>query len=68
MRVLLYCRVRYFSDGLVLGSREFVEKVFASNRELFGVKRKTGARAMKHGNWKGLCTLRALRLDPVSLS
>jgi REP element-mobilizing transposase RayT len=68
MRVLLRCRVRYFSDGLVLGSKGFVEEVFARNREQFGAKRTNGARVMKHGNWKGLYTLRALRLDPVSTS
>ena len=41
---LLRCRVRYFSDGVVLGSREFVESVFTVHRDQFGVKRKTGAR------------------------
>lgn len=40
---LLRCRVRYFSDGLVLGSRDFVEKAFQEKREWFGRKRKTGA-------------------------
>ena len=43
---LLRCRVRYFSDGLVLGSREFVEKAFQEKREWFGAKRKTGARGL----------------------
>lgn len=43
---LLRCRVRYFSDGLVLGSREFVESAFATKREWFGSKRKTGARGL----------------------
>lgn len=39
-------RVRYFSDGLVLGSREFVEEVFSANRDKFGPRRKNGARRM----------------------
>jgi putative transposase len=43
---LLRCRVRYFSDGLVLGSREFVEQVFQEKRDWFGPKRKTGARGL----------------------
>jgi len=43
---LLRCRVRYFSDGLVLGSRDFVEKVFHEKREWFGPKRKSGARGL----------------------
>ena len=48
---MLHCRVRYFSDGVVLGSRGFVEEVFAKHREQFGVKRKTGARKMRGGDW-----------------
>jgi REP element-mobilizing transposase RayT len=43
---LLRCRVRYFSDGLVLGSREFVERAFQVKREWFGRKRQTGARGL----------------------
>jgi len=65
---LLHFRVRYFSDGVVLGSKAFVEDVFQSHREEFGLKRKTGARKPKYGQWGDLCTMRDLRLDPVSLS
>lgn len=65
---LLHCKVRYFSDGVVLGSKAFVEDVFQSHREEFGLKRKTGARKPKHGQWGELCTMRDLRLDPVTLS
>jgi len=43
---LLRCRVRYFTDGLVLGSREFVEQAFQERRSWFGTKRKTGARSL----------------------
>jgi len=65
---VLRCRVRYFSDGVVLGSREFVNEVFEKHREEFGVKRRTGAREMKKGEWSGLCAMRDLRLEVVSLS
>ena len=65
---VLHCRVRYFSDGLVLGSKDFVECVFARYREQFGPRRTTGARPMRYADWGGLCTLRDLRLAPVSLS
>lgn len=58
---ILRCRVRYFSDGLVLGSREFVESVFQRYRGQFGLKRRTGARPMRYGQWDGLCTMRDLR-------
>ena len=57
-RELLGCRVRYFSDGMVLGSKAFVEDVFEQRRSFFGAKRKTGARAMRGGDWGNLCTVR----------
>ena len=48
MAELLRCRVRYFTDGAVIGSRGFVEEVFQKSRERFGPKRKDGAR-----KWRG---------------
>jgi putative transposase len=44
---MLRCRVRYFSDGAVLGSRAFVDGVFRACRERFGEKRTSGARKMR---------------------
>jgi putative transposase len=44
---MLRCRVRYFTDGAVIGSREFVNEAFAGARERFGQKRKDGARSMR---------------------
>ena len=44
---MLMRRVRYFSDGAVIGSRECVERCFESARDRFGPKRKTGARRMR---------------------
>jgi REP element-mobilizing transposase RayT len=67
MRVALRCRVRYFSDGLALGSREFVERIFLDYREQFSPRRNSGARSMQHARWGDLCTMRSLRLSPVSL-
>lgn len=64
---VLRCRVRYFSDGVVLGSKEYVNEVFSKHREDFGLKRKTGARGMRKGEWGGLCTMRDLRLEVVSV-
>jgi putative transposase len=43
---VLRCRVRYFTDGAVIGSRLFVNEAFAKSRQRFGPKRKTGARKM----------------------
>ena len=62
---LLRCRVRYFSDGLALGSREFLETIFQRYRGHFGPNRQSGARPMRVGDWGGLCTLRGLRLQAV---
>lgn len=61
---LLRCRVRYFSDGVVLGSRVYVEDTFKRYRSRFGVKRETGARPMR-GGFAGLFTMRRLRLDVI---
>jgi putative transposase len=47
LAAMLRCRVRYFTDGAVIGSREFVNEAFASARERFGPKRKDGARKLK---------------------
>ncbi|MCX6856794.1 MAG: chemotaxis protein CheW [Verrucomicrobia bacterium] len=57
-------RVRYFSDGLVLGSKEFVESVFSENREKFGPKRRDGARKVSESE-SPLYSLRRLRLRAV---
>jgi REP element-mobilizing transposase RayT len=51
MAAMLRCRVRYFTDGMVIGSKEFVNEAFAGARERFTAKRKDGARRMK-GNGK----------------
>ena len=64
----LRCRVRYFSDGLVLGSQTFVDSIFSRYRSQFGHNRKSGARPLRFGDWQGLCSLRDLRLLPVSKS
>jgi hypothetical protein len=44
---MLRCRVRYFTDGAVIGSRDFVNAAFQSARERFGPKRKDGARKLR---------------------
>jgi len=61
---LLRCRVRYFSDGVAIGSRSFVEGFFTERREHFGSKRKDGARKIGETT-VGLFSLRALRVRAV---
>jgi hypothetical protein len=49
MAAMLWHRVRYFTDGAVIGSREFVNAAFAAARDRFGPNRKDGARALRGG-------------------
>jgi len=65
---LMHCKVRYFSDGVVLGSQIFVEDVFQKHRDQFGLKRKTGARKPRYGGLGDIYTLRGLRKKPISVS
>jgi putative transposase len=44
---LLRLRVRYFTDGAMIGSRTFVDSLFDQCRDRFGPKRKSGARKMR---------------------
>lgn len=62
---LLYCRVRYFVEGLVIGQKKFVDEVFALTRDRFGPVRKSGARRMRHAR-STLHTMRELQVDPIS--
>ena len=62
---LLRCRVRYFSDGLVVGSHSFIEEFFGARRELFGAVRRTGSRRMKGGDWEGLRAARDLSVAAI---
>ena len=47
MAKMLFTRVRYFTDGAVIGSKEFVNEAFMSARWRFSEKRKDGARRMR---------------------
>jgi hypothetical protein len=63
---LLRCRVRYFSDGIAIGSRAFVNDVFAHHREAFGPKRKEGAKSIRESQQsEALFSLRALKVRAV---
>ena len=61
----LRCRVRYFADGLVLGSKVYVDEAFARHRCHFSAKRQDGARSMQGAQWGDLFAARALRLDAI---
>ena len=62
---LLRKRVRYFTDGVVLGGSEFLEKAFRKNKGRMKVKRERGARvpreeALRAGD---VCVLVDLRSE-----
>jgi hypothetical protein len=66
---LLNCKVRYFSDGVVIGSRGFVERMLDEYSNQFSsLRRKRGASKMKYGEWGGLCTAGELRTTVISSS
>ena len=63
---VLRLRVRYFSDGVVLGSRSYVNEVFQEFRARFGARRQTGARPLRGlAALAHLATLRDLRVEAV---
>jgi len=63
---LLRCRVRHFSDGLVLGSRSFVNRYFEGARAEFGPRRASGARRIRGSEEAGLYAMRDLRKAAIS--
>ena len=68
LREVLRRRVRYFCDGAVLGTAEFVDAVFEREQALqkrFGEKRTSGARRMRGAEWGGLRVLRDLQKDVI---
>lgn len=58
---LLRLRVRYFSDGLVLGSKFFLENVFQEHRSIFGPRRLKAGTALPKGIWGTLHSMRDLK-------
>jgi putative transposase len=65
MGEILRCKVRYFSDGMVLGSKEYVETILKKHKDQLEVKRAASAREMRWADWNGLCTIRSLRRQVV---
>jgi hypothetical protein len=47
MAGMLRCRVRYFTDGAVIGSKAFVNEAFTGARERFSPRRRDGARKLR---------------------
>jgi putative transposase len=58
----LRCRIRYFSDGVILGSRAFVESHGQRLKQKLGYKRKSGPTALEFLGPAALWVYRKLRL------
>ena len=69
LKELLRRQARYLVDGAVIGTREFVDQVFAAQSAEKRGKRKTGARKMRGGDWgkdaEALYCLRDLRKNVI---
>lgn len=62
LSTLLRCRLRYFTDGAVLGRREFVDVQLAKYREKTGYRRKISPRVLPlFGEWGEIMSLRGFR-------
>ncbi|MGL4401677.1 MAG: transposase [Luteolibacter sp.] len=61
LAAMLRCRVRYFTDGAVIGSKAFVNEAFTAARERFTKHRKDGARRMKGNGTAAAGVLWSLR-------
>jgi len=58
----LRCKIRYFSDGVILGSRAFVESHCQRLEQKIGYKRKSGPTALKFFGPTALWVFRNLRV------
>jgi putative transposase len=61
-------RVRYLSDGAVLGTAGFVDEIFLREKEAgrASPKRETGARMMRGAQWGEMRVMRDLRKEVIS--
>jgi hypothetical protein len=60
MKVLLGEKVRYLTAGAIMGSREFIRKVYEGRMEVLGPNRVRISTPMRHGEWGGLHSFRNL--------
>jgi hypothetical protein len=58
---VLRCRVRYFSDGAILGSREFVREFIVSWQSAKGRKSRPKLCVLPGADWGDLVSIRGLR-------
>ncbi|NBB79883.1 MAG: hypothetical protein GVY36_10625, partial [Verrucomicrobia bacterium] len=64
---LLRWRIRYFSEGTALGSKEYLEDLGRLWNEQCGGTRTRHAHCMRSGDWGELRSYRNLQVNPVSV-
>ncbi len=62
---VLRLRVRHMTDGVILGSKEFVNEMFIRHRDRFGARRKDGARPIRGVPIPGISVMRDLRVNAI---
>lgn len=63
---ILRLRIRHMTDGVILGSKGFVNEMFVLHREKFGKKRQSGARPIRGVPLAGISVLRDLRVSAIT--
>ena len=58
---VLRCRVRYFTDGAILGSKEFVRGYAGAWQLAKGRKYPPKLNVLRGADWQGLATIQGLR-------
>lgn len=58
--MLLY-KIRYFTDGMALGKKSFIEDIFKTHAEHFPQNRQTHGKKLQGKPWDGFTSLRDLR-------
>jgi len=61
---MLHCRARYVADGMVFGTKGFLNHTFRLSRTWFSAGRKDGARKIRAVDTE-LCTMRDLQVRPL---
>ena len=69
LAAVLRCRVRYFTDGAILGSQAFVRMQVEAYRQRTGNCQRTSVHALPNdlADWHGLATLRRPREDVAAI-
>lgn len=62
---VLRLRVRHLTDGVILGSKDFVNEMFLRHRDRFGARRKDGARPIRGVPLPGISVMRDLRVNAI---